>query len=539
LSKDGVRHPVKFIAVDLGAESGRTMLGTFDGERLALSEVLRFPNGPVRVLNNLHWDVLRLFDDIKRGLARAAREHGTGAASIGLDTWGVDFALLDGDGELLGNPFHYRDARTDGMMYEAFRVVPREQIFAQTGVQFMQLNSLYQLLALKLQNAPALTQAAKFLMMPDLFNYWLTGQKVCEFTTATTTQFYDPRARAWARPLLEALGLPVHILPELVAPGTPLGALHPSVAEEVGLRAKVIAPACHDTGSAVAAIPFEGDDCAWISSGTWSVLGANVSAPIINASSLAYNFTNEGGVDGTFRFSKNVTGLWLVQECRRAWTRGGAGPSYDTLVAMAQRAPAFGSLIDPDDDSFLCPGGASSPFGPAGEAASGDPHPALGLPGCGTAGSRVPGDMPARIAEYCRRTKQTIPDEKGALVRCVLEGLALKYRFQIERLEAVLGKKIETLHIAGGGAQNLLLCQFTANATGKRVIAGPVEATALGNVLMQGLALGHFASLAEGRQVIRNSFATTTYEPAEREKWDEAYGRFVGNENLWLNVNTR
>jgi len=468
----------KFIAIDLGAESGRTMLGSFDGERLALAELLRFPNGPVRVLDSLHWDVLRLFDNIKRGLAQAAQHHGAGIAALGLDTW-------------LGNPYHYRDARTDGMQAEAFSVVTREQIFAQTGVQFMQLNTLYQLLALKLRRPHALAQAATLLMMPDLFNYWLTGRTLCEFTSATTTQFYDPRARGWARPLLEALSLPTHILPEIVPPGTLLGELHPAVAAEVGLRVPVIAPACHDTASAVAAIPLEGDDGAWLSSGTWSVLGANVSAPIIDASSLAYNFSNEGGADGAFRFCRNVMGLWLVQECRRTWSHGGADISYETLVELARRADPFRSLVDPDDESFL-----------------------------------RPGDMPARIAEYCRRTRQAIPEDKGAFVRCALEGLALKYRCQIERLEAVLGKKFRQIHIAGGGSQNTLLCQFTADATGKRVVAGPVEPTALGNILMQAVALGHVASLAEGRELIRRSFASTSYEPANGAAWDDAYGRF-------------
>ena len=484
----------KFVAFDIGAESGRAMLGAFDGERLTLHEAHRFPNVPVRVLGSLHWDVLRLFDDLKRGLAHIAHEHGSEVVSVGLDTWGVDFALLGCDGELLGNPFHYRDARTAGIMPEVFRQVPREQIFAQTGIQFMQINTLYQLYAMKLQDAPALEQAATLMMIPDLFNFWLNGQKVCEFTNATTTQFYDPRARAWARPLFDALALPFDILPEVVAPGTVLGPLHPSVADELGLQAPLIAPVCHDTGSAVAAVPADGDDSAWISSGTWSVLGADVREPVINATSLAYNFTNEGGAGGGFRLCRNVMGLWLVQECRRTWAREGEELAYDALVERARSAPAFRSLIDPDDDTFL-----------------------------------RPGDMPARIAEFCRRSAQPVPEDKGAFVRCALEGLALKYRFQLERLETLLGKRVHTVHIIGGGAQNTLLCQFTADATGKRVVAGPVEATALGNVVLQALALGHIASLDEGKQVIRRSFMTTVYEPCDGAQWDEAYAR-------WMNV---
>ena len=462
----------KFIAFDLGAESGRAMLASFDGERLALSEALRFPNVSVRVLGSLHWDPLRLFDDIKRGLAQVAREHSASIASIGLDTWGVDFALLGRDDALLGNPFHYRDARTNGILEEAFRRVPRETIFERTGIQFMQINTLYQLLAMARQQSPALQNAATLLMMPDLFNFWLTGRKVCEFTDATTTQFYDPRARAWSHSLFDDFGLPYHILTEIVEPGTVLGNLVAVVAEEVGSeRVPVVAPACHDTGSAVAAVPATEPDYVWISSGTWSVMGTQVTQPVINADSLAYNFTNEGGVCQTFRLCKNVVGLWLVQECRRTWARAGEELSYDAMVEMARRAPPFRSLIDPDHAEFL-----------------------------------PPGDMPARFAEFCRRTGQPVPEEKGAIVRCALESLALKYRFQLEGLEALLGKHFPTIHIIGGGTQNRLLCQFAADATGRRVIAGPVEATALGNVLMQALALGHLGSLSEGRQVIGKSF---------------------------------
>jgi rhamnulokinase len=482
----------KFIAFDLGAESGRAMLASFDGEHLTLSEALRFPNVPVRVLGSLHWDVLRLFDDVKRGLALVAREHGANIASVGVDTWGVDFALLGRDDELLGNPYHYRDARTNGMLEEAFRRVPRETIFEHTGIQFMQINTLYQLLAMARQQSPAIENAATLLMMPDLFNFWLTGRKVCEFTDATTTQFYDPRARAWSRALFDDFGLPFQILPEIVEPGTVLGNLAGVVAEEVGSeQVPVVAPACHDTGSAVAAVPSDAQEYMWISSGTWSVMGTQVSRPIINADSLAHNFTNEGGVARTFRLCKNVVGLWLVQQCRRTWARAGDELSYDEMVELARNAPPFHSLIDPDHSEFL-----------------------------------PPGDMPARIAAYCRQTGQPVPQDKGAIVRCALESLALKYRFQLERLEALLGKQLTTIHIIGGGTQNRLLCQFTADATARRVIAGPVEATALGNVLMQAVALGHLSSLSEGRQVIGRSFEPDLYEPREPEPWNEAYRRF-------------
>lgn len=482
----------KFLAFDLGAESGRAMLAAFDGEHLTLSEALRFPNVPVRVPGGLHWDALCLFDDIKRGLALVAHEHRGNIASIGLDTWGVDFALLGRDDELLGNPFHYRDARTNGMLEEAFRRVPRETIFERTGIQFMQINTLYQLLAMRRRQSPALESAAALLMMPDLFNFWLTGRKASEFTIATTTQFFDPRLRAWSRALFNDFGLPFHILPEILEPGTVLGNLAGIVAEEVGLESvPVVAPASHDTGSAVAAVPADGQDHLWISSGTWSVMGTIVSEPVINVASLAHNLTNEGGVGRTFRLCKNVVGLWLLQECRRTWAREGQELSYEAMVELARGAPPFRSFVDPDHDEFL-----------------------------------PPGDMPARIAAFCRQTGQPVPDDQGVTVRCVLESLALKYRVELEGLEALLGKNLPTVHIIGGGAQNRLLCQFTADTTGRRVIAGPVEATALGNVLMQALALGHLGSLSEGRQVIARSFELTEYEPHEPAAWDEAYGRF-------------
>jgi rhamnulokinase len=431
---------------------------------------------------------------MKDGLGRVAREHGVEVAGLGVDTWAVDFGLLGQDDALLGNPVHYRDSRTVGMMEEEFRRVPRQEIFERTGIQFMELNTLYQLLAMSLRQSPALEIAHTFLMIPDLLNFWLAGRKVCEFTNATTTQFYDPRQRAWSRPLLDALGLPHRALPEIVPPGTTLGPLLRSVADDTGLGpVPVVAPACHDTGSAVVAVPAVGTDCAWISSGTWSVLGAEVPEPVINAESLAYNFTNEGGVEGTFRLSKNVMGLWLIQECRRTWARAGEDHSYDSLVEAARRSPPFRSLVDPDHGDFL-----------------------------------RPGDMPMRLREFCARTGQPVPDDVGAIVRCALESLALKYRFQLERLESLLGRRVAALHIIGGGTQNRLLCQFTANATARRVLAGPVEATALGNVLMQAVALGHIGSVAEGRQVIARSFEPAAYEPVDAAAWDEAYSRFLG-----------
>jgi len=434
--------------------------------------------------------------EIGRGLALAAQEHGENLVSVGVDTWAVDFGLLDRSGALISNPYHYRDSRTDGMLDEAFRRVPRAEIFEQTGIQFLQLNSLYQLLSMAVDRSPALDIAAAFLTIPDLFNYWFTGQKACEFTNATTTQCYNPRRGDWAKDMLEKLGIPPHIFPEVVPSGTNLGGLLPHVAEGVGLqpqgRLAVIAPACHDTGSAVAAVPAKGSDYAWISSGTWSVLGAELPEPVINEQSLAYNFTNEGGVCGTFRFSRNVMGLWLVQECRCTWARQGKELSYAELTHMAAQAEPFQAVIDPDYGEFF-----------------------------------KPGDMPARIRAYCQTTGQPVPESKGAVIRCALESIALKYRWVLERLEEMLGRRLEPLHIVGGGTQNELLSQFTANATGRRVITGPIEATATGNILMQMMALGHIASLEEGRHLVRNSFEMLTFEPGSQSEWNEAYARLL------------
>lgn len=489
-------HQHNFLAFDLGAESGRAILGQFDGERLQLSEVRRFPNGPVRLPDGLYWDVLRLWTEIKRGLALAAQECDADLSGIGLDTWGVDFGLLDRDGTLVSNPYHYRDGRTDCMIEEACRRVPREEIFEQTGIQFVQINSLYQLLSMVVSNSPALDIAETFLAMPDLFNYWLTGRKVCEFSIATTTQCYDPRQGDWAIPLLERLGVPTHIFPEIVPPGTVLGELLPSVVEDVNVAGlsglPVIAPACHDTGCAVAAVPAEGSDFVYISSGTWSLMGAELPEPVINEQSLAFNLTNEGGVGGTFRLLKNITGLWLVQECRRTWARQGEEFSYADLTQMAAQADPLQSVIDSDCGEFL-----------------------------------KPGDMPARIRAFCQGTGQPVPQSKGAVVRCALESLALKYRWVLERLEEILGRRLEPIHIVGGGTKNQLLNQFTADVTGRRVVTGPIEATAAGNVITQAMTLGHIGSLAEGRRIVRNSFDVATYEPAGKSEWDEAYDRFL------------
>jgi rhamnulokinase len=478
------------LAFDLGAESGRAMLGQFDGARLELSEIHRFANGPVQVFEHLYWDPLRLFAEMQQGLELAAGQGG--ADALGIDTWGVDFALLGKGDVLLENPRHYRDPRTDGMLEAAFARVPREEIFARTGAQFMQLNTLYQLLAMKLQDSPVLEAARCFLMMADLFNFLFTGEKVCEFSNATTTQFYDPRQGRWSTELLEKLGLPASMLPRIVPPGTRLGPLLPALAQRTGLGpVPIIAPATHDTGSAVAAVPTAIRDYAYISSGTWSLMGAELEEPLVSEAALAHNFTNEGGVGHTFRFLKNIAGMWLVQECRRTWERQGRAFSYGELAAKASQAPAFAALIDPDHGGFL-----------------------------------APGDMPERILAFCRQRGQQAPAGEGGVVRVILESLALRYRQVLEGLEEILGRRLACIHVVGGGIQNQLLCQFTADATGRPVIAGPQEATAIGNLMVLAMGLGEVGSLAQAREVVRRSFAPVQYQPRASGAWDDAYARF-------------
>ena len=481
-----------FLAFDLGAESGRAVVSRLEGGRLHLEEIHRFANGPVRVHDHLYWDVLRLFEEIKRGLSLGARKA-TRIDGIGLSTWGVDSALLDRQGELLANPYCYRDPRTNGMMDRVVARMSRQEIFEHTGIQFMPLNTLYQLYATAVLQPARLESAGTLLMIPDLFNYWLTGRKGCELTDASTTQFFDAHRRTWSREIFERLGLPFRILPEIHPPGTVLGPLLPSVAEEVGLPdVPVIAPASHDTASAVAAVPAAGDDYIYISSGTWSAVGAEVDQPVITAQTLRDNFTNESGVDGKYLFRKNVMGLWLLQESRRTWAEAGQEYDYATLVRMGAQARPFGPVVEPDHESFL-----------------------------------APGDMPSRINDFCRNTGQEPPTDRGALVRCVLESLALKYRWIVDRMEEALGPLAPVVNVVGGGSLNTLLCQLTANALGKTVLAGPSEATTLGNVLVQAIARGYISSLEEGRNIVRNSFELKEYRPQERDRWEEFYARFL------------
>jgi rhamnulokinase len=477
-----------YLAFDFGAESGRAVLAHLQSGILTTEEVHRFANEPVEYGGSLHWDVARLWFEVRKALARLGEIE---LAGIGVDAWGVDYALLGERGELLQNPYHYRDRRTEGVVEEVLRNVPREEIYKATGIQFMPINTLYQLFAARRQT-PELLKAAKYLLtIPDLFNYWLTGSAVCEFTNATTTQMVDPVKRAWATGLMQRLELPAHLPAPIVEPGSIIGPLLPDIAGNSSLAGTtVIAPACHDTGSAVAAISAR-DGTAFLSSGTWSLLGTELDSPVITSDALRLNFTNEGGVNGTTRLLKNVMGLWMLQGCRQSWVAQGLGSDYRELIELATREASFRHLVDPDDDSFL-----------------------------------RPPDMLAAIDRFCTRTHQPVPQEPGAYVRAVLESLAFKYRLVLRNLEQVCGKSIEQIRIIGGGSKNRLLNQLTADATGRRVLAGPAEATALGNVAIQILATGGAASLQEVRAMVDRSFPTEVFEPLETDKWDDHAERF-------------
>jgi len=477
-----------YLAFDLGAESGRAMLGELRSGSLDLREIRRFANDPIRQNGSLHWDVRRLWHEIQQALAVAGEARLT---SVGVDGWGVDYALLDERGDLLENPYHYRDARNEGVMDAVFERVSRERIFAVTGVQFLQINTLFQLYAACRLTPTVVAAAHTLVTIPDLLNYWLSGRICSEYTVATTTQFVDAHQRTWAAALLSDIGLPTHVLPEIVQPGSVIGAIRAAATSALA-GTPVVAPACHDTGSAIASV-CAGGSTAFISSGTWSLLGTEIDAPLITAKARDLNFTNEGGVCGTVRLLKNISGLWLLQSCRRTWAATGRSIDYEALLAAAADDNlSFRSLVDPDHHAFL-----------------------------------NPADMPAEIGKYCRQTAQKPPAEPAAFARTILESLALKYRVVLESLEELTGRRITQIRIVGGGSRNRLLNQFTADATGRTVIAGPVEATALGNITMQMLATGAVASLADARAVIERSFPVERFEPAANDKWDAHYRRFL------------
>jgi rhamnulokinase len=476
----------EFLAFDLGAESGRAMRASFDGEVLTLAEVCRFPNGPVRDNGSQRWDLFRLWREMRAALGQC---HGARLESIGVDAWGCDYGLLREDGTLVEPPFTYRDARTNGVMDRVFAKVPREQIYATTGIQFLWFNTLYQLYA-ACENTPETIAAAQhFATIPDILNFWLCGELKAEYTSATTTQFIDAGKRTWATGLLDELGIPTRLLPEIVEPGTVLGQLRKEADRSIA-GVPLVTPACHDTGSAFTAVPT-GDRTAFLSSGTWSLLGTELSAPIITPRALALDFTNEGGVCGTTRLLKNISGLWLLQSCRRSWVNSGRDYDYDELVAAAGSERPFQALLDPDHTLF-----------------------------------RNPEDMVDAIDGFCRLTGQASLNGPASYSRAIMESLAFKYRAVLESLEELSGQRFHEIRVVGGGAQNRLLNQFTADATGRTVVAGPVEATALGNVAMQMLATGAVSSLADARSIIDRSFAAERFEPADTDRWEPHYHRF-------------
>lgn len=484
---------MKILAFDYGASSGRAILGEFDGKKLSLKETHRFGSDPVMLGSTFTWDFLRLYHELKKGILNTAAGGDRDIVSIGIDTWGVDFGLLSKNGQLLGNPVHYRDTRTDGMIEKASRIVSQKEIYETTGIAFQKFNSLYQLLAMKESGDPLLDAADTFLFVPDLFNYFLTGEKFCEYTITSTSQLYDPRKGQWAYGMLEKFGLRTDIFPQVIPAGTRVGNLTKDVCDEVGIDAvPVIAVAEHDTGSAVVSVPFSEKGAAYLSSGTWSLLGVELDTPIINDTVRELNYTNEGGINNNVRLLKNIMGLWINQECKRYWEKIGEKLSFDEIDAGAMAAKHFVSVIDVDDPSFF------------------EPH-----------------NMPIKIQEYCKKTGQHVPETKGEITRVVMESLALKYRQAIEGLEEIVGHRIPALHIVGGGCKNKILSQFTANAINCPVIAGPIEATAIGNLSCQLISLGEVANLGQAREVVRNSFPLEEYVPQDVAEWDAAYEKLL------------
>jgi rhamnulokinase len=483
-----IRAVTRHLAIDVGAESGRVMLGSVDGGSLQLREVNRFANEPIRAGGSLRWYMPGIHEGVDSGLERLVGERLT---SVGVDTWGCDYGLVDERGDLIELPYHYRDHRTDGVMARVLDRLGRDRVYGTTGIQCLPFNTLYQLVAARESSPDVLHSAHRFLTIPDLINYRLTGRMICEFTNATTTQCVDARTGSWATDLLADLDVPAWLFGEIVRPGTVIGPVAESVALPGGTL--VVAPACHDTGSAFASVE-SGGDTAFLSCGTWSLLGTEMPAAVITARSRDLNFTNEGGVDGTFRLLKNIGGLWLLQACRRAWSEQEQRWSYEDLVEAARdERQAFRVVLDPDHPAFL-----------------------------------NPANMPAEIDAYCATTDQPSPEGVGGYTRAILESLALKYRLVLDALEEVSGRTFRTIRMVGGGSRNAMLAQFTANATARTVLAGPIEATALGNIAVQMVATGAVGSLAEARAIVDRSFPPDRYEPRSSAAWDAALDRLRG-----------
>jgi len=485
---------LNLLAFDFGGSNGRAVLGKYNDRKLEIQIIHRFANEPIEVSGHLRWDVSRFLEEIKRGLIKYVNMTDEPLGGIGIDTWGSDYGLLDSKGKLLGNPYHYRDKRTDGMFERAFSIMPREEIFKRTGIAFHPFNTLYQLLSTKINEPELLEQAETMLLIPDLIAYFLTGRRAGEYTVASTGQLLDANARDWSKEILETMGFPKKIFAPVQQPGSIKGNLSPALCQDIGIDpVPVIAVASHDTASAVVAVPATEENFAYLSSGTWSLLGVEVSKPVINEKTLKWNFTNEGGVDGTYRLLRNVMGLWIVQECKRQWDSKGHVSEFGQLVELAKRSEPFYCFIDPDDEAFYSPG-----------------------------------EMPTKVQRFCENTNQKVPRHKKQILRCIFESLALKYRWVIDRLEEIVGdKRIAKLYIVGGGTKNELLNQLTADCLGRKVVCGPSEATALGNILVQIGALEQNISLIQMRQVVADSFGCKVYEPRNSSAWDVAYQKFL------------
>jgi rhamnulokinase len=486
------------LAFDMGASSGRALVGQLQHnsagvQSLQVTEIHRFPNHAVQVGDHLHWDILRLLHEMKKGI-RLAFQSGYAPSTFGIDTWGVDFGLLDANGELLGNPYHYRDSHTEGLIEEVSSLIGKETLFEQSGLQLMPFNTLYQLYAMKKAASPKLDIAQTLLLTPDLLAYLLTGVKVCEFTMATTTQLFHPGSQQWNSELMERLGIPSRLFLKPIHPGTMIGPLTPSVSAELGVPAiQAVAVGTHDTESAIAAVPAGDEPFAFLVSGTWSLLGTEMSKPLLSRETMELNFSNEGGACGTYQLLKNIMGLWLLQECKREWDEQGREIGFPELVQLAERATPFRSLVHPDDPRFFSPS-----------------------------------NMVGKIQAFCSETNQPVPQTEGEIVRCILESLALRYRQTLEQVEKLTGIRYSGLHMVGGGIQNQLLCQFTANSLGRPIWAGPIEASAIGNMLLQLIAQGQCKDLREARKLVAASFPIDVYEPIQGTDWSAAYEKFRG-----------
>lgn len=481
----------RVLAFDFGASSGRAIIGCFDGDKITLEEVHRFSNDPVSVGGTVYWDVLRLFYEIKQGIIKA--KIAGGFDSIGIDTWGVDFGLIDSEGKLMENPVHYRDARTVGLVDEAFKTMPKEKLYGITGIQFMELNTLFQLISLKKYRPWMLERADKMLFMPDLFGYMLTGKMCAEYSIASTSQLIDLDKRTWSKEILDAFGIKESVFAPLVQPGTVLGELSKEVCEECGVDPVPVISVCgHDTQSAITSVPCEDGDFAFLSSGTWSLFGTELDKPIVNETSMNINITNEGGFDGSTGFLKNIIGLWLIQESRRQWKREGKEYSYADLEKLALAAEPFKCFIDPDAPEFV-------------------PH----------------GNIPERVREFCRKTGQYVPETVGEIMRCVYESLAMKYRLTFEKLRECTERDYPVIHVIGGGTKDGLLCQMTANSCDRTVKAGPIEATVMGNVAVQLMSDGSVKNIGQARKIVAESSELKTFEPKDTDKWAGAYEDFL------------